>query len=405
MRTRQDHEQLEEKNLAPYAMKSREAGEREYPEDKHPIRTCFQRDRDRIVHCEAFRNLEYKTQVFIIFEGDYYRTRLTHTIEVGQIGRTIGRALHLNEDLIEAVALAHDLGHPPFGHAGEDALNVIIEEANKKDPRLKLKRFNHNMRSFDIVTRLEKRYPNFDGLNLTPEVLIGILKHETDYDEAGESKGYKDGPTIEARVVDFADSLAYLNHDIDDGLTSGCIAEADLMDSDLWQNALKELGPRIDRSNKKMLKYQIVKQLIDMQIKDLLTATDQRLKDCGLKSSKEAKDYLLKEMRRRPKETLVGFSREMTGQRDHLQRLLFKKLYNHYRVIRMMSKAKRVLNDLFKVYWDVPEQLPPEVYKRAEAGEGGAREKYDVICNHLASMTDRSALEEHKKLFNPYTKV
>lgn len=400
MLIREDYEQREEENLAPYAMKSREAGTREYPEDKHPVRTCFQRDRDRIVHCEAFRNLEYKTQVFIIFEGDYYRTRLTHTIEVAQIGRTIGRALRLNEDLIEAVALAHDLGHPPFGHAGEDALNAIIDEAGKG---LKVKRFNHNMRSFDIVTRLEKRYPDFPGLNLTPEVLIGILKHETDYDEAGESRGYRDGPTIEARVVDVADSLAYLNHDIDDGLTSGCISEVDLMESELWQKALKELGSRIDPDNKEMLKYQIVKQLIDMQIKDLLNTTDRRLQDCGLKSSKEAKDYLLKEMRRRPNETLVGFSAEMAGQRNELQKLLFEKLYNHYRVIRMTSKAKRVLRDLFKVYWDEPNQLPPSIYDRGQ--ERNSAGKYEIICNHLASMTDRAALEEHKKFFNPYTKV
>src|SRR3990167_5669745 len=231
MRTRTDIEALEDKILAAYAMKSRDSGGREHKEDQHAVRTCYQRDRDRIVHCEAFRKLEYKTQVFVIFEGDYYRTRLTHTIEVAQIARTIGRALQLNEDLIEAIALAHDLGHPPFGHAGEGALNEIMKSA-------KVPGFNHNVRSFEIVTKYEKRYPEFDGLNLTQEVLVGILKHRTIYDKPGVADQYKEkGATLEAQVVDIADSLAYLSHDIDDGLTSGCIFEEDLKENALWKNA------------------------------------------------------------------------------------------------------------------------------------------------------------------------
>ena len=199
-------------------MKSRDAGARQYDEPQHEWRTCYQRDRDRIVHSEAFRKLEYKTQVFVIFEGDYYRTRLTHTIEVAQLARTLGRNLRLNEDLIEAIALAHDLGHPPFGHAGEEALNSIVREAKIQ--------FNHNFRSYEIVAKLEKKYPHFDGLNLTREVLVGILKHQTVFDMPGVDipKQYRDeGPTLEAQIVDIADSLAYLNHDVDDGLTSGCI--------------------------------------------------------------------------------------------------------------------------------------------------------------------------------------
>jgi dGTPase len=228
MRTRKDFEDLEEQILAPYGMKSKDTSGREFPEGHHEVRTCYQRDRDRIVHSEAFRKLEYKTQVFVIFEGDYYRTRLTHTIEVAQIARTIGRSLRLNEDLIEAIALAHDLGHPPFGHAGEFALNDIMKKAG-------LPGFNHNLRSFEIVTR-EKRYPEFDGLNLTKEVVVGILKHKTVYDEPGVIDKYKDeGPTLEAQVVDIADSLAYLAHDIDDGLTSGCIRVKDLMENELWK--------------------------------------------------------------------------------------------------------------------------------------------------------------------------
>ena len=187
---------------------------------QHEWRTSFQRDRDRIVHSEAFRKLEYKTQVFVIFEGDYYRTRLTHTIEVAQLARTLGRNLRLNEDLIEAIALAHDLGHPPFGHAGEEALNNIVREVKIQ--------FNHNFRSYEIVAKLEKKYPHFDGLNLTREVLVGILKHQTVFDMPGVDipKQYRnEGPTLEAQIVDIVpDSLAYLNHDVDDGLASGCIS-------------------------------------------------------------------------------------------------------------------------------------------------------------------------------------
>jgi len=388
MRTRQDIEALEEKVLAPYAMKSKDSGPRVYPEPQHPIRTCYQRDRDRIVHSEAFRKLEYKTQVFTILEGDYYRTRLTHTIEVAQIGRTIGRSLQLNEDLIEAIALAHDLGHPPFGHAGEDALNDLVGKT-------KLKGFNHNKHSFEILTRLEKRYPDFDGLNLTPEVLIGILKHKTDYDLPGTSKKFfGQGTTLEAQVVDFADSLAYLNHDIDDGLTSGCITEEDLAESSLWQSALSRIGGTKNFENHDMLKYQIVKALIDMQIKDLLEYTDQRLKKKAFRSSDEV---------RRSGQDIVAFSPGMKKQRDALQELLKLKLYHHYRVVRMTSKAKRIIDDLFTVYLKEPHQLSPTIYSRTRTYS--KTEKYEVICNYIASMTDRYALEEHKKFFNPYALV
>lgn len=388
MRTRQDIEALEENTLAPYAMKSKDSGPRRYPEPSHPIRTCYQRDRDRIIHSEAFRKLEYKTQVFTILEGDYYRTRLTHTLEVSQIGRTIGRSLCLNEDLIEAIALAHDLGHPPFGHAGEEALDSIVKRAG-------LKGFNHNKHSFEILTRLEKRYPDFDGLNLTPEVIVGILKHKTNYDLPGRSKDYyNEGTTLEAQVVDLADSLAYLNHDIDDGLTSGCISENDLKVSSLWQKAISRLGGAGVLENREVLKYQVVKALIDMQIKDLLQETDKRLSMMKFKSSEAVK---------RSRRTVVAFSPTMSRERDFLQNLLNQKLYHHYRVVRMTSKAKRIIEDLFAVYLKEPHQLPPAVYARGRKYTKG--QKYEVICNYIASMTDRYALEEHKKFFNPYALV
>lgn len=388
MRNRQDIEALEAKVLAPYAMKSRDSGKRMFDEPQHPIRTCYQRDRDRIVHCEAFRKLEYKTQVFTILEGDYYRTRLTHTIEVAQIGRTIGRSLQLNEDLIEAVALAHDLGHPPFGHAGEEALDSLVKKAG-------LKGFNHNKHSFEILTRLEKRYPDFDGLNLTPEVLVGILKHKTVYDLPGSAKHFfNEGTTLEAQVVDLADSLAYLNHDVDDGLTSGCITEEDLTESVLWQKALARIGGAKNFTDRDMLKYQVVKALIDMQIKDLLEFTDGRLKKLNFRSADQVKKY---------GKEIVSFSPAMKKERDLLQNLLNQKLYHHYRVVRMTSKAKRIIDDLFAVYLKEPHQLPPAVYSRSR--KYSKAKKYETICTYIASMTDRYALEEHKKFFNPYALV
>jgi dGTPase len=389
MRTRKDIEKLESKTLAPYAMKSQDAGARQYDEPAHEWRTCYQRDRDRIVHCEAFRKLEYKTQVFVIFEGDYYRTRLTHTIEVAQLARTLGRNLCLNEDLIEAIALAHDLGHPPFGHAGEEALNSIVREAKIQ--------FNHNFRSYEIVSKLEKRYPHFDGLNLTREVLVGILKHQTVFDMPGVDipRQYRDeGPTLEAQIVDIADSLAYLNHDVDDGLTSGCIHEEDLMDSALWQKAVGGIGGQKDAHNRDMFRYQAVKELIDRQVKDLLKATYGRLAALKFKSAQDVKNH---------KGYVVGFSRAMHQQREFLQQLLNEKLYHHWRVERMTAKARRIIRDLFDVYLRNPKQLPYDVYARDK--KFSTAQKYAIICNYIASMTDRFALDEHKRLFDPYQKV
>jgi len=387
MHTRKDIEELEAKSLAPYAMKSKDAGPREYDEPLHEGRTAYQRDRDRIVHAEAFRKLEYKTQVFFIFEGDYYRTRLTHTIEVAQLARTIGRNLRLNEDLIEAIALAHDLGHPPFGHAGEEALDDLVKRANPKG-------FNHNLRSFEIVTKFEKKYPRFPGLNLTREVLVGILKHQTVYDTPGGQvyRTYKEGPSIEAQVVNIADSLAYLNHDVDDGLASGCLVEEDLLESTLWQKAIKKVGPA--QYDRQMFRYQVVKELIDMQVKDLLAATDARLKELDFRSSDDVK---------KSKEYVVGFSATMQAERDQMQAMINIKLYHHWRVERMTFKAKRILGDLFGVYLDNPKQLPYSIYPREVKFTDA--QKHELIGDYIASMTDRFAIDEHKRLFDPYQKV
>jgi dGTPase len=408
MRTRKEIEELEEKILAPYAMKSKDSVGRRYQEADHESRTCYQRDRDRVVHCEAFRKLEYKTQVFVIFEGDYYRTRLTHTIEVAQLARTIGRNLRLNEDLIEAVALSHDLGHPPFGHAGEDALNEILDDEKLK--KFNLKSFNHNVRSFDIVTKFEKRYPDFDGLNLTNEVLIGILKHQTVFDNPGTASEIKErivedeGATFEAQVVDVADSLAYLNHDIDDGLVSGCICTEDLMDSELWKKAIAKVGGIPKSGGQEMFRYQVVKMLIDMQVKDFLQATEALLKKHDFETSKDVKEFNFNLSRgKKTVEPLIGFSKTMTEERNHLQSILNEKLYHHYRVERMTTKARRILKDLFEVYANNPKQLPYSIYERKR--DYSKAELYETICNYMASMTDRFALDEHKKLFEPYQKV
>ena len=394
MRTRKDIEELEDKILAPYAMKSKDSAGRDHKESLHEVRTCYQRDRDRIVHCEAFRKLEYKTQVFVIFEGDYYRTRLTHTIEVAQIARTIGRSLQLNEDLIEAIALAHDLGHPPFGHAGEDALNAILKKQDKSWE------FNHNFRSYEIVTKYEKRYPKFQGLNLSEEVIVGILKHETGYDKRGDVARYKNvGPTLEAKVVDIADALAYLSHDIDDGLTSGCIVMDDLMSSALFKRSYEKMDSSLNYSDKGMLKYQLVKFLIDQQIKDLLNFSAKNLEKAKFASSQDVKSFHLKN----PKKSIIGFSQKMKGERDFLQNLLKEKLYHHYRVVSMTEKAQRVVNEIFDVYQKNPDQLPYDVYQRGRRYT--KKQQYEIIGNYIASMTDRFALDEHKKLFDPYQKV
>ena len=393
MRTRKELEDLENVVLAPYAMHSRDSAGRFYDEPSHPTRTCYQRDRDRIVHLQAFRNLEYKTQVFPIFEGDYYRTRLTHTLEVAQIARTIGRNLMLNEDLVEAIALAHDLGHPPFGHAGEKALDDImsgnkVQEflrviTHSKDP----KGFNHNKRSFEIVTR-EKRYPEFSGLNLTKEVLVGILKHKTVYDDAcKEEASLTDAPTLEAQVVNVADELAYLNHDIDDGLASGYINKEDLNASALWVRTMEDLKPKTKPMSEVLERNLIVKTLIDVQVKDLLEHSDKEIARCRFSSSLDVK---------RSKEFVIQFSASMAQERDELQSLINRKLYHHYKVERMTMKAKRVVRKLYEIYSSNPRQLPYEVYD--PNNQHTPDEEKELICNFIADMTDRAALEEYRKL-------
>ncbi len=385
MLTRKDAEREECLTLAPYAIKSKETRGRIHKEKEHIYRSVYQRDRDRIIYSTAFRRLEYKTQVFVNHEGDHYRTRLTHTLEVTQIAKTIAKALRLNNELVEAVALAHDLGHTPFGHSGEDALKELMAGHGG---------FDHNSQGLRVVDSLEKIYPDFSGLNLTYEVREGIIKHSTPFDKPRlyipfESKG---SPSLEIQVVDVADEIAYDNHDLDDGLTSGLINEEALDNVALWKEvcgAVKKNHPEIP---KKIRKSQIIRALIDMQVTDILKNTEARLKKFKIKSFGDVKNF---------PEKIVCFSGEMDSLRKPLREFLLKNLYHHYRVVRMSKKAYRFIQDLFEVYVDNIEQLPS-----AQAAARLKKEsKHRVVCDYIAGMTDRYALDEYKKFFDPYKKV
>jgi len=374
----------EDRFLAVYASKSYNSRGRKFPEKEHIYRSCYQRDRDRVIHSAAFRRLEYKTQVFVNHEGDYYRTRLTHTLEVSQIARTIASVLGLNVDLTEAIALAHDLGHTPFGHSGEDVLNELMAGCGG---------FNHNLHGLRVVDCLEERYPDFPGLNLTWEVREGIVKHSSSFDIAVKLEEFmpEKMPALETQVVDIADEIAYDNHDLDDGLTSGLIREKDLEGFEIWKkinNKIKQSYANIDSQKKK---YLMIRSLIDLQVTDLIRETQRRICEHKIKSI-----YDLEKIRLR----LVSFSRNLQGLRKPLRDFLMQRLYHHYRVERMSTKAKRFIRELFNEYIERPKQLPGEFQEKLLA-----EPKTRVVCDYIAGMTDRYALDEYKKLFNPYEKV
>jgi len=379
--TRELIEEREVKTLAPYAHRSRDSRGREVPEEEPRYRTAFQRDRDRILHTTAFRRLEYKTQVFVITEGDYYRTRLTHTLEVAQIGRSVARALGGNEDLVEAICLAHDLGHPPFGHSGEESLRALMGEHGG---------FDHNRQSLRIVTQLEHRYPDFEGLNLTWEVREGIVKHETEYDVA-DAQGYEPDRRghLEAQIANVADELAYTAHDLDDGLRSVLISPPELEGLELWERLRDSLGWHSTELDD-LTRHRLIRRLIGLEVSDLLGATVGRIMPLKLNSVVQLQrlDF-----------NLVGFSDEFRHMNEQLKSFLFQHMYQHHRVVRMQTKAERILEDLFKAYTANPEILPAEVQERARAGE-----LHRTICDYIAGMTDRFAQEEHSKLFDPLTR-
>lgn len=381
---RPEAEDREEKFLAPYAMKSNDSRGRRYPEKEHPYRSCYQRDRDRIIHSTAFRRLEYKTQVFVNHEGDYYRTRLTHTLEVAQIGRTIARALRLNEDLVETIALAHDIGHPPFGHSGEATLKELMKDYGG---------FDHNMQGLRVVDVLEQRYPHFPGLNLSWEVREGISKHTTLFDQPNRALELdpEKSSLLEIQVVDMADEIAYDNHDLDDGLTSGLLKEEDLLMVPLWKEVSRKLHQLYPELRGKVRKYQLIRWLIDMQVTDLINRAKKTIKKLKIKSREDVQNIT---------QRIVDFSPEISQKRKPLRDFLFKNLYQHYRVARMSDKASRFIKELFKIYLAKPEELPPSTQKRLK------EEKLErIICDYIAGMTDRYALDEYKKLFEPYERV
>lgn len=394
---REEYQKLEDKILAPYAVRSSQSRGRKYPEPEHEFRTCFQRDRDRIIHSTAFRRLEYKTQVFVIHEGDYYRTRLTHTLEVAQIARSIARALGLNTDLVEAIALGHDIGHTPFGHSGEEALKELLQGQGG---------FDHNLQGLRVVDYLEQRYPDFPGLNLTFEVREGLIKHSTRYDFGYRSLAEshlpprygnldlsefynQERPSLEAQVVDIADEIAYDNHDLDDGITSQLIKPEELENLTLWKEAETVVRNKYTNLEFTIKKNQIIRTLIDMKVKDLINTSLKNLKDVGS----------VKEVKQAPRR-LISFSPEMEEKRAPLRNFLFHRLYNHYRVIRMAEKAKRIVRDLFNVYLSQPTQLPSNIQDRIKK-DGVKR----AICDYIASMTDRYAQDEYIKLFDPLARV
>jgi dGTPase len=384
MLTRDQVEALEDRSLAPYAMRNQRTRGRVHAEPEHPFRLPFQRDRDRVIHCSAFRRLEYKTQVFVNHEGDYYRTRLTHTMEAAQITRTIARALRLNEDLAEAIALAHDLGHTPFGHAGEKILNRLMERHGG---------FEHNAQSMRIVDVLEERYPEFPGLNLSWEVREGIVKHSTRYDRPQVAEFDADkAPTLEAQIVDYADEIAYNAHDIDDGLKSQMITVVDLEGAAIFREHYRRVRDTNPGADARIVRYQTTRRIIDSFVADLIESTERRIQAARVERIEDV--WAVK-----PK--LVEFGAEMAGQVKELKALLFERLYDHYRVKRMAVKADRIMTDLFQTYMSEPRQMPPHVHRKIVEGESAAR----VVADYIAGMTDRFALDEYKKLFDPYEKV
>lgn len=375
---REYQESIEAKYLAPYAIHSMDSKGRKYPESEADYRTCFQRDRDRVLHTTAFRRLEYKTQVFINYEGDYYRTRLTHTLEVTQIGRTIARALGANEDLVEVICMSHDMGHPPFGHSGESTLNRLMQGFGG---------FNHNHHSFRIVTEIERRYPDFPGLNLSWEVLEGMVKHESvvENTDALEFNPHLRG-SLEAQISNMADDLAYTSHDLDDGLRSGIITPDLLKGIDLWEMvASKHLNGTFGLNE--LNRHMIIRDLTGMQVTSMINTTAKKIEISKVKTANEFQSL---------KTNVVGFDDEMQNYNRILKDFLYKNMYHQYRVVRMHKKAERILSELFTAYATEPSMLPMQFQNQIEF-----KGKERTICDYLAGMTDRFAVDEYAKLFDP----
>ena len=366
-------------SLATYAADPSKTLGRQFQEPASETRNAFQRDRDRIIHSTAFRRLEYKTQVFVNHEGDLFRTRLTHSLEVAQMARAIARTLNLHEDLTEAIALAHDLGHTPFGHAGQDALNECMRDFGG---------FEHNLQSLRVVEKLELRYAEFDGLNLTFEVREGILKHCAIKNarllgDVGQRFLDKTSPSLEAQLTNFADEIAYNNHDIDDGLRSGLITIDQLSKVELFAQNLATVKAAYPKLEQKRLIHETVRRMINTLVVDLCTQSAQNIAQHEPES--------INDIRQLPQ--LISFSSEVAGQNQKLKQFLRKNLYHHYKVNRMSAKAARIVRELFAGFYENTGLLPDEFQAYAEV------DKARAVADYIAGMTDRFAIREHRKLF------
>ena len=365
--------------LAPYAVDKHNSRGRVVQEEAPNGRSEFQRDRDRIIHSTAFRRLEYKTQVFVNHEGDLFRTRLTHSIEVAQIGRSIARRLRLNEDLVEAIALAHDLGHTPYGHAGQDALNSCMQGHGG---------FEHNLQSLRVVDHLEDRYAAFDGLNLTFETREGILKHcalnkAAELGEVGERFLKKQRPSLEAQITNLADEIAYNNHDVDDGLRSGLITLEQLVEVKLFASHLDKVHADYPNLEPRRAIHETIRSMINTLVVDMIQQTEKNIQAANLKS--------LDDVRTAP--TLAAFSSALLEQQRELKTFLHTYLYRHYRVMRMSTKAHRIIKELFMAFMSDSRLLPPQYQRQGEVDQARA------VADYVAGMTDRYAIKEYRRLF------
>jgi dGTPase len=379
-------------SLAPYAASDATSLGRRQPEEPPKHRSEFQRDRDRIIHSTAFRRLEYKTQVFVNHEGDLFRTRLTHSIEVAQMSRTIARAMSLNEDLSEAISLAHDLGHTPFGHTGQDSLNTCMKNYGG---------FEHNLQSLRVVDELEEKYAQFNGLNLTFESREGILKHcsvknAAEMGDVGERFLNKTQPNLEAQMVNLADAIAYNSHDVDDGLRAGLINIEQLREVSLFKSLFEDVVRDYPDLADKRVIYEIVRRMIDIQIKDLIAASLQKINSVKPDSIDSVRQH---------SELLITFSEDMWDMHRELKRFLRENLYNHYRVHRMSHKAGKVIKELFDAFMNDTRLMPPAYKDKAKKAEFEKNEsgRARIVADYIAGMTDRYAIKEYERIFDPST--
>ena len=368
---------------------------RRYPEPDSATRTPFARDRDRIIHASAFRRLKEKTQVFVAHEGDHFRTRLTHSLEVAQIARSVAKALGLDDDLAETIALAHDLGHPPFGHAGEDELHACMHDHGG---------FDHNVQTFRVVTDLERRYPHFDGLNLTWETLEGVVKHNgpvadrltrpswraiADYDQEHDL-GLGTWASAEAQVAALADDIAYNNHDVDDGVQAGLLNMAELAEVPLIGPVIRQVADDLPGIEPRILRLEAVRRMIGEMVGDVMAETRRRAEAEGVRSPDDVRSL---------NRALVAFSPGMAEDLGRLREFLMERMYRHYRVNRTRSQARRVLREMFQLFLVEPDVLPPMWAARVHASPN-VQGRAQAVCDYIAGMTDRYAIEEHRKLFH-----